>query len=91
MHNVDVYTRCGQHIGADFDRVVFSRFNLKIRAFFGESVISKKQEQLLKNLAVIFVILSAHKFHITTCNDSLTIANKLEVCVNISSDHFARF
>ena len=52
---------------------------------------SKKQEKLLKKLAVMFMILSAHKFHITTCNDSLTIANKLEICVNISRDHFARF
>jgi len=50
-----LYTLWSTHICTDFDRVVFSRFNVKIRVF-GKPAIPKKQEHLRKNFAVMFMI-----------------------------------
>jgi hypothetical protein len=50
-----LYTLLSTTTGTDFDQVVFSRFNLKIR-IFGEPVIPNKQEKLRKKFAVMFTI-----------------------------------
>jgi hypothetical protein len=49
-----LYTLWSTTICTDFDHVVFSRFNLKIRVF-GEPVIPNEQEKLRKKFAVMFM------------------------------------
>jgi hypothetical protein len=82
-----LYTLRSTTTGTDFDQVVFSRFNLKIR-IFGEPVIPNKQEKLRKKFSVMFMIFL---YTIFTRNDSRRIANNPEVYVSIPRGHFARF